>query len=663
MKKSINWKRLKLNATLPKITTNRIVEKSSNSFKRINLSKLGVRFSHSKRETVNDKSILPDYPKRNDSLYTDINLQASRQHTLNGNFNQQKTLIGKIKEKREQKRLQMLQAQKRAGYIFLAFVSVGLLFSLASSMHKNNVISREEASLNALVDSIMFDLSENNYDAALEKASQLHFTASGGSTKREWDKTRTALIKEIEDKKQEYEYQMSLPVYSEEIVLSEKEITVSCGEEFSITCSVLPANAVNIDSLRCLIIGKCIEQTGDYSFVCIDDGQAEILFRTDNNISAKCVINCLPVTLDKIEFSDPDTFSLGLNNTVDLKVNLYPENTSMTHLVFSSDDDILDLEDGPDPLTVTVFGKSEGIAKLYVESENGLKAEKTIEVKYKEVEELKIIEPSNLSVGDSGRFEIAFTPFDCSDRSVKFSSSTPKTLLVDESGNYQILSDGPAKVKVFHNKTSQTADLVFDIPPIEPTEIKLVPTEDIDVFLPGDTLQLTAKFAPDNTTDKKIIWSSSNTSVASVSSKGLVKFKGVGETVITASSPNGVAGEFTAKVDAPPQKYRVSMSAKITENGGIGSRWVKELYVDGNEVRNGSTVSYYVGDSCNIGVAIYENDSDPDYDSESITYEITEECLKSGFTHEFILYPTENHGRKSGHYTEWTVIVTVKPCK
>jgi len=55
----------------------------------------------------------------------------------------------------------------------------------------------------------------------------------------------------------------------------------------------------------------------------------------------------------------------------------------------------------------------------------------------------------------------------------------------------------------------------------------------------GETVQLTATVEPSNATNKNVTWSSSNTSVATVSSSGLVTGKSAGTATITATTEDG----------------------------------------------------------------------------------------------------------------------------
>ena len=63
---------------------------------------------------------------------------------------------------------------------------------------------------------------------------------------------------------------------------------------------------------------------------------------------------------------------------------------------------------------------------------------------------------------------------------------------------------------------------------------------------PGGTIQVNATISPSNASNKAINWTSNNSSIATVSSTGLVSAVGIGNTVITATT---VDGGFVDTVD------------------------------------------------------------------------------------------------------------------
>ncbi|MBR6247701.1 MAG: Ig-like domain-containing protein, partial [Muribaculaceae bacterium] len=85
----------------------------------------------------------------------------------------------------------------------------------------------------------------------------------------------------------------------------------------------------------------------------------------------------------------------------------------------------------------------------------------------------------------------------------------------------------------------------------------------------GNTAQLTATITPANTTDKRIIWTSSSPNTASVSSNGLVTANGNGQCLITATTLDGT---------------NLSASCIVTVNGGGGGGVVADNYLSAADI-------------------------------------------------------------------------------
>ncbi len=81
----------------------------------------------------------------------------------------------------------------------------------------------------------------------------------------------------------------------------------------------------------------------------------------------------------------------------------------------------------------------------------------------------------------------------------------------------------------------------------------------------GNTLQLTATVYPLNATNKQVYWSSSNTSVATVSSSGLVSAKSEGTATITCRAADGSGKYATCRITVESSMVYIS-SIALNEN-------------------------------------------------------------------------------------------------
>lgn len=84
----------------------------------------------------------------------------------------------------------------------------------------------------------------------------------------------------------------------------------------------------------------------------------------------------------------------------------------------------------------------------------------------------------------------------------------------------------------------------------------------------GNTSTLTATVSPTDATEGKVVWTSSNEAVATVSEDGLVSAVAEGSATVTATA-GGVSGSSAITVSAAYVPYSATLSAELEENGVV----------------------------------------------------------------------------------------------
>ena len=147
--------------------------------------------------------------------------------------------------------------------------------------------------------------------------------------------------------------------------------------------------------------------------------------------------------------------------------------------------------------------------------------------------------------------------------------------------------------------------------PVEATSIAL--SEQNLTLYTGDAKTLTTRFAPTNTTDKSVTYTSTNPSVASVNASGLVTALKAGTTTIKAKSSNGKAAVCTVTVTKRPPISAPLRGESLTSDGVALGFYCNSA--DGVTVfwraknQSGKKINYY---TCKF--SMYNSVGDPAYD-------------------------------------------------
>lgn len=158
-----------------------------------------------------------------------------------------------------------------------------------------------------------------------------------------------------------------------------------------------------------------------------------------------------------------------------------------------------------------------------------------------------------LTVGEEYTFTVTTEPAGIEGLTLSWSSSDESIVSVED-GTVTAVAEGTADITV-SGGDNVSATCKVTVSPEEEVEIEAesitLSTASADMLI-GESITLTATVLPENTTDKTVTWTSSESSIAGVDDTGTVTAVSAGTAVITATTVNGRTAECTVTVQAAP---------------------------------------------------------------------------------------------------------------
>jgi uncharacterized protein YjdB len=142
-----------------------------------------------------------------------------------------------------------------------------------------------------------------------------------------------------------------------------------------------------------------------------------------------------------------------------------------------------------------------------------------------------------LNIGETSPLTVEVLPVNATNKNVVYASSNTSVATVSNSGVVSGVNAGSAIITVTTVSGGLTASSAITVTTIPVTGVTLAPTT-LSVNV-GSTGSLTPTVSPANATNKNVIWSSSNTTVATVNSLGVVSGVAEGSATITVTTING----------------------------------------------------------------------------------------------------------------------------
>ena len=316
------------------------------------------------------------------------------------------------------------------------------------------------------------------------------------------------------------------------VTLSFSSISLDAGKNKTITATVNPTAASDRTVTWMSSNEKVAKVTADGTVKAISAGTATITATsTDGAAFATCKVTvkqpATKITLSKTSLK----VAVGANST--LKATLEPANVTNTNVTWStSDKSIATVSDKG-----VVKGVKAGKVKITATSGDGTqKASCTVTV-YIPPTSVTLNKTSvTLKAGASTTITPTIKPSNATYKTVKWTSSNYDVATVDENGKITAKGVGYAEITATTTYGKKTAVCKVSVVKAVTGLSLSKSTLRIEV---GDKVTLKATVKPSDATNKTVSWKSSASSVASVSSSGVVTAKKLGKATITVTTADG----------------------------------------------------------------------------------------------------------------------------
>ena len=334
------------------------------------------------------------------------------------------------------------------------------------------------------------------------------------------------------------------------VSLDTNTLALNVGDSYTLIATVLPTTANKTVTWSSSNYAVATITNGIVTAVA--KGTATITVTSAANKTADCIVTVSEAGADK----DPDTPSISLNPSVlnigvgdshTLVATVLPATADKTVIWSSDNENVATVENG------TVKGVSIGTAIITAKSAAGKTATCTVSVSEKGSAADSIsLNTSGLSlfVNDSATLVATVLPV-TADQKVEWSSNNTSVALV-LNGKVTAVAEGSATITA-KSAVNKTATCLVTVSKRPSTEI---PAESVEICQSAATLEigsslfLSASINPSTSTEK-LMWSSSDPSVATVDTDGKVLAKAAGKTVISATASGGKKATCSVTVNAP----------------------------------------------------------------------------------------------------------------
>ncbi|MEM9141477.1 MAG: Ig-like domain-containing protein [Bacteroidota bacterium] len=285
----------------------------------------------------------------------------------------------------------------------------------------------------------------------------------------------------------------------------------------------------------------------------------------------------IPVAVTGVDLL-PETATILLGDTQQLTAEVLPSDATDTSVSWISSDENIASVDSSGLVTAVALGS----ATITVTTNDGGfldTTEVTVAPVPISVTGVNLLpETAEVVIGETQQLDTEVLPSDATDSSVTWTSNDESIATVDPSGLVTAVAEGSAIITVTTNDGGfQDTSEITVTAPIAVTGVDLLP--DTATILLGDTQQLNAEVLPSNATDTSVTWASSDESIATVDSSGLVTAVALGSATITVTTDDG-GFQDASELNVAPVPISVTAISLSPETATMSTGGMQQLIAE-----------------------------------------------------------------------------------
>ena len=357
-------------------------------------------------------------------------------------------------------------------------------------------------------------------------------------------------------------------VFPKSVKINVDKTTLGIGERTSISTSVSPSNACDTYVDLSSSDEEVIEIRGD-ELVAVGYGTAIITGESFNGKTSSVTITVKKIEAESVSVSSsiPSDQTVYIGDSFELSASITPENVDDPSIVWSSSDEEIATVDQ----NGFVKTLSEGEVTIYAKAANGVIGEMTLAVKEKYVESIELSAVSlDLLLQETRSLVATVTPADATFPEITWSSSDSSVVEVSENGTVIAIGCGTAVITAT-STNGITASVTASVTEIVAERIDIIGSTQ---FYLNETATFTTDIYPENTTNKNVVWSSNDPTIADIDQHGNLTCLAPGVVTITATQKD-VATSMQVEVKVKPvERIEIQSSIKNGNKLSVGKSMV-----------------------------------------------------------------------------------------